>query len=145
MNPKIQMLMLAIIATGAAHMGEQLMTDLEEFYMIRDSLGGWYAMFPGAYADHASVLLITIVFTSISLVFFALMRGGAATLIVAGVFGVFGITEAHHWIEALMTRAYDPGLLTSFAYVGFGLLLTLEVMREWKAGRTAIEASAVAG
>jgi len=144
MNSKIPILMLAIIATGAAHMGEQLMTDIEEFYMIRDSLGGWYGLFPAAYADHASVLLITIVFTAISLVFFALMRGGAAPLIVAGAFGVFGVTEAHHWVEALLARAYDPGLVTSVAYVVVGLLLTREVVREWKLSRSSVSAATAA-
>ena len=130
MSKKLNALMLLIIGIGAAHMGEQLLTDIEEFYMIRDAVGGWYAMFPAAYADHASVLLITIVGTAVSLVFYALMRGGSATLIVAGVFGVFGITEAHHWMEAMVSGAYDPGLLTSFAYVGIGVLLVMEVIRE---------------
>lgn len=101
--------------------------------MIRDAFGGWYSMFPATYADHASVLLITVVFTSISLVFYALMRGGTAPLVVAGVFGVFGVAEAHHWLEAISTGAYDPGLLTSFAYVAVGLLIVMEVTREFKA------------
>jgi hypothetical protein len=132
MNRRLDRLMLAIIAVGPAHMGEQLMFGIEEFYMLRDGLGGWYAMFPAAYADHATVLLITIVVTAISLMFYALMRGGTAVLLVAGLFGLLGIHEAHHWIEALGKRAYDPGLLTSFAYVGVGLLITVEVVRELK-------------
>ncbi len=135
MSKKLSALMLGIIAVGVAHMAEQMMTGIEEFYMIRDAFGGWYAMFPAAFADHASVLLITIVFTSISLVFLALMRGGAAPLILAGVFGMLGIFEAHHWIEAIATGAYDPGLLTSFAYVGVGLAIVAEVVREFKARR----------
>ena len=133
MSKKLNALMLLMIAIGVAHMGEQLATDIEEFYMIRDAVGGWYALFPAAYADHASVLLITVVCTAISLVFYALMRGGSATLIVAAAFGVFGISEAHHWIEALSSRAYDPGLVTSFAYVGIGILLVMEVVRDVRA------------
>jgi hypothetical protein len=129
-NTKLGALMLIIIAVGAAHMAEQLMTSIEEFYLIRDAVGGWYELFPAAYADRASVLLITIVFTAISLIFYFLMRGGAAPLIVAGLFGVLGITEAHHWIEAIRERSYDPGLLTSVAYVGVGLLIMIEVFHE---------------
>ena len=133
MSKKLGSLMLAIIAVGVAHMGEQLITSIEEFYMIRESLGGWYGLFPAAYADHASVLLITIVFTAMSLIFYALMRGGVAPLIVALVFGVFGITEVHHVIEAIVTRSYDPGVVTSFAYVAVGLLLTVEAARDLRA------------
>ena len=133
MSKRLNALMLLIIAIGVAHMGEQLATDIEEFYMIRDAVGGWHAMFPAAYADHASVLLITVVCTAISLVFYSLMRGGSATLIVAGVFGLFGISEAHHWLEALASGAYDPVLVTSFAYVWIGVLLVMEVVREVRA------------
>ena len=125
-------------------MGEQLLTSIEEFYVVRYAFGGWYGLFPVDYADHASVLLITIIFTAISLVFYALMRGGLATLIVAGVFGVMGIAEGHHWIAAFEKRSYDPGLLTSFAYVGVGLLLLIEVVREAKARRIANASTVVA-
>ena len=137
MSKKLNALMLFVIAVGVAHMGEQLLTNIEEFYMLRDALGGWYAMFPAAYADHATVMLITVVFTAISLVFYALMRGGSAKLIVAGVFGVFGITEVHHWIEAIVSGGYDPGVVTSVAYVWIGVLLLMEVIREVREGSPA--------
>lgn len=133
MSNRLSALVLAIIAIGVAHMGEQLATSIEEFYMIREALGGWYAMFPAAHADRASVLLITIAFTSISLVFYVLMRGGRAPLVMAGVFGLLGIGEAHHWLQALATGAYDPGLVTSFLYVGVGLLIVREVVRDFGA------------
>ena len=132
MSDRLSALVLAIIAVGVAHMGEQLATSIEEFYMIREALSGWYAMFPPAYADHASVLLITIVFTTISLIFFTLMRGGRAPLVVAAIFGLLGVGEAHHWLEAAATSAYDPGLVTSFLYVGVGLLVVREVAREFR-------------
>ena len=131
MTERLSALVLAIIAIGVAHMGEQLATSIEEFYMIREALGGWYAMFPASYSDHASVALITIVFTTISLIFYALMRGGRAPLIVAATFGLLGIGEAHHWLQAATTGAYDPGLITSILYVGVGLLIMREVAREF--------------
>lgn len=130
MSNRLSALVLAIIGIGVAHMSEQLATSIEEFYMIRDALGGWYAMFPAAYADHATVTLITLVFTAISLIFYALMRGGRAPLVIAGTFGLLGIGEAHHWLEAVTTGAYDPGLVTSFLYVGVGVLIVREVARE---------------
>jgi hypothetical protein len=143
MTRRLDMLMLAIIIVGVAHMGEQLVTSIEEFYVVRDAFGGWYGLFPADHADHASVLLITIMFTAISLVFYALMRGGIAPLIVAGVFGVLGIAEGHHWISALEKGSYEPGLLSSFAYVGVGLLLVIEVVREARARRVAGAPAAV--
>jgi hypothetical protein len=133
MSRRLSILVLAIIAAGVAHMGEQLITGIEEFHKIRDAFGGWYRMFPDAYADHASVILITIIVTAISLVFFALMRGGMAPLMVAGVFGLLGVGETHHWFGALQRRGYDPGLITSFAYVVLGAMILLEVGRESRA------------
>jgi hypothetical protein len=144
MSRKLSMLILAIIVVGPAHMGEQLLTSIEEFYMIRESLGGWYGLFPPAYADHASVLLITIVFTAISLILYALMRGGTAPLIVAGAFGLLGVGEAHHWIAAATKGGYDAGVITSFAYVGVGAMILVEVARELRARRRPPLSAAVA-
>lgn len=135
MSNRLSALVLAIIAIGVAHMSEQLATSIEEFYMIREALGGWYAMFPATHADHATVTLITLVFTAISLMFYALMRGGRAPMVIAATFGLLGIGEAHHWLEAATTGAYDPGLFTSFLYVGVGLLIVREVAREFRRGR----------
>ena len=132
MSNRLSALMLAIFAVGVAHMSEQLATSIEEFYMLRGALGGWYAMFPAAYADHATVALITIVFTAISLVFYALMRGGRAPLVLAAVFGLFGVMEGHHWLEALSEGGYDPGLITSFLYVGVGALILREVAQDYR-------------
>lgn len=130
MSNRLSALVLAIIAVGVAHMSEQLMTSIEEFHMIRDALGGWYALFPATYADHASVILITIVFTAISLVFYALTRGGRAALVMAAVFGLLGVGEGHRWLQAASAGGYDPGLITSFLYVGIGLLILRQVARE---------------
>jgi hypothetical protein len=92
-------------------------------------------LFPAAFADHATVLLITIVVTAISLLFYAVMRGGTSALLAVGLFGILGVSEAHHWIKAIHEQAYGPGLVTSFAYVGIGLLLTVEVARQLRMRR----------
>jgi hypothetical protein len=63
------------------------------------------------------------------------MHGGAAGLAVIALFGLLGVGEAHHWIEAIQKRAYDPGLVTSFAYVWVGALMVREVGREFLARR----------
>lgn len=125
--PKLTRLFLAITVVGVLHMAEQIVFGVEEFRMLRAAIGGWWALFPSAYADEASVILITIVFTTMSLLIYAGMRGGKVALFVAALFGALGMQEAHHWIEAIGKRAYDPGLVTSFAYVGVGALILREV------------------
>jgi len=100
--------------------------------------------FPENWADQASVLLITVVFAGVSLMFYALIRGGTTALIVIALFGVLGVGEAHHWIEAIQKRAYDPGLITSFAYVWVGVMIEIEVGRELVAHRRQRRALGVA-
>jgi hypothetical protein len=128
-SPTLQSLFLAIVAVGALHMGEQLLFGIEEFYMLRDAVGRWQALFPPAWADQASVLLITLVGTALSLLFYALVFGTRAARWVVGGFGVLGVTEAHHWLEALVRGGYDPGLVTSVAYVAIGALIVRELWR----------------
>lgn len=130
---KLTSLFLMITVIGIVHMGEQLATGIEEYYMLREQIGGWYGLFPLQLAGEASVTLITIVFATVSAMFYALMRGGRAAVIAVGVFGVLGVSEAHHWIEALMKGAYDPGLVTSVSYVWVGVLILAEVRRELRA------------
>lgn len=132
---KLASLFLAITAVGALHMGEQLATDIEEFYMLRQGLGGWWDLFPPSLADRASVLLITLVFLTVSFLLYALMRGGRSALVVLGLFGLLGVGEAHHWLEAIGEGSYDPGLITSIPYVWIGALILIEVAREWRAAQ----------
>ena len=58
---RIQKLFLLLIVIGPLHMAEQLVTSIEEFYSIQHFFAGYYAWFPPAAADHASVILITII------------------------------------------------------------------------------------
>jgi hypothetical protein len=136
-SKRLSSLFLLITAIGAVHMGEQLIFGIEEYYMLRDGIGGWFHLFPAEFAGHASVALITLVFLSISLMLYGLMRGGAAALIVLGSFGVLGVQEGHHVIEAIESGAYDPGLITSIAYVWVGWLILAEVWREFRARKQA--------
>jgi hypothetical protein len=126
---KLTSLFLAITIVGVLHMSEQVLFGVEEFHMLKTAIGGWWTLFPATYADEASVILITIVFTTMSLLVYAAMCGGRSALLVAALFGVLGVQEAHHWIEAIETRAYDPGLVTSFAYVWVGALILMNVFR----------------
>jgi len=121
---------LGLLVIGPLHMGEQLLTSIEEFSMLREQLGGYYSLFDPTFADSASVILITIVFTIISLAIYAAMVGGRARLTVAGVFGILGVSEIHHLFEAIAKAAYDPGVVTSLAYFAVGCLMLRDVRRE---------------
>lgn len=131
-NRKLSGLFLAITFTGMLHMAEQLKFGIEEFHMLRGQLGGWYALFPAELADHASVLLITIVFATVSFMLYALMRGGRAALTVVGLFGALGAAEAHHWVQAAVQGGYDSGVVMSVPYAALGVWILVETRRAWR-------------
>ena len=85
---RIRTLFLLLTIIGPMHMGEQLLTRIDEFYSIREFIGGYYAWFDPAAADHASVLLVTIVWTLVSVLFYSLLHEGWPRLIVPAIFGV---------------------------------------------------------
>ena len=130
--PRIRTLFLLLTIIGPMHMGEQLLTRIDEFYSIREFFGGYYALFPPAFGDHASVILITIIWTLVSVLFYSLLHDGVARLIVPAIFGVFGATEIHHLIEALVKGAYDPGVITCIPYATVGALLVTDVWRQFR-------------
>jgi hypothetical protein len=129
---RIRTLFLLLTIIGPMHMGEQLLTRIDEFYSIREFIGGYYTWFDPAAADHASVLLVTIVWTLVSMLFYSLLHEGLPRLIVPAIFGVFGATEIHHLIESLLKGAYDPGVITGVPDAIAGALLTAEVWREFR-------------
>ena len=40
------------------------------------------------------------------------------------------MSEIHHVFEALASFSYDPGVVTSFFYFGFGVALLVETLRK---------------
>ena len=132
---RIQNLFLLLTIIGPLHMGEQILTSIEEFYAIRRSLASYYALFDPAAADSATVLLITIVWTICSLLFYALLREGLPRLLVMGFFGLFAAAEAHHVIQTIVARAYDPGLIMAVPYSVVGVLMVRAVWQEFQRTR----------
>ena len=61
------------------------------------------------------MILIIIVWTIVSLLFYAVLREGRSRLFVMGFFGLFAAAEAHHVIQTLAGGGYDPGVVTSVA------------------------------
>ena len=131
---RIRTLFLLLTIVGPLHMAEQLLFGIEEFFSIKDYVASYYTWFPPAAADHATVILITVVWTMTSLMFYALLREGTARLVVLGIFGLFGAQEVHHVIESLQKGAYDPGVVTCVPYAVLGALLLSAVWREFKRG-----------
>jgi hypothetical protein len=129
---RIRNLFLLLTIIGPLHMGEQLLTGIDEFYSMRVLFGGYYALFPPPLADHASVILITITWTLVSVLFYSLLHDGLPRLIVPTIFGLFGATEIHHAIESLLKLSYDPGVITCIPYSVVGALLTAEAWREFR-------------
>ena len=139
---RIQKLFLLLTIIGPLHMVEQLITGIEEFYSIQRLVGSYYAWFDPKAADSATVILITIVWTICSLMFYALLREGTPRLIVLATFGLFGAQEVHHVIEAFAEGGYDPGVITCVPYAAVGLLLLESVWREFRRQRTSMAGAA---
>lgn len=131
---RLNKLFLLLVVVGPLHMIEQMLTSIEEFYWLRGRLEGYYAWFAPASADLATVILITVVWTKVSLLFYALLVGGTARLLVLALFGLFGASEVHHVIEALAKGGYDAGVITSIPYAAVGCLLVAKVWRERRRG-----------
>src|SRR5262245_37427988 len=127
-------------------MAEQLITGINEYYMIKEQVvGGYYAWFAPQDTDWATVLLITIVWTFVSLLFCALLRGGKATLAVMGAFGLFGASEIHHVVEQLAKTTFEPGVLTSIPYCAVGVLMLIAVWREVRRTSTKVSGTKLVG
>jgi hypothetical protein len=122
---------VALLLIGPLHMFEQMMTSVEEFHMLRGSLGGYYAMFSPDHADVASVGLITVAWTVASVLIHLAMRGGRSRLVVAGLFGAFALTELHHVTDALGKGGYDAGLMTCVPYAIGGMYLLKATTDAW--------------
>jgi hypothetical protein len=129
---RIQNLWLWLTIVGPLHMSEQMITGINEYHMIKEQVGGYYALFAPADTDWATVLLITIVWTFVSLLFYAVLRGGKAMLAVMGFFGVFGVSEIHHVFEQMAKLDFEPGVLTSIPYCAVGLMMVIAVWREFR-------------
>jgi hypothetical protein len=125
-------LWLWLTIIGPLHMTEQMFTGIEEYHMIKEQVGGYYALFAPSDTDWATVLLITIVWTFVSFLFYAVLRGGKAMLAVMGVFGLFGVSEVHHVFEQMAKTTFEPGVLTSVAYCAIGVLMVIAVWREFR-------------
>ena len=135
---RIQHLFLLLIVIGPLHMIEQLLTSIEEFYSIQHLFAGYYAWFPAAASGHASVVLITIVWTICSLMLYAVLREGTPRLAVMGLIGAFGAMDVHHVVQALVSGGYDAGVITCIPYAIVGFLLVQSVWREFQRGRGAV-------
>ena len=134
---RIQKLFLLLTIVGPLHMIEQMLTRIDEFHAIRRFLAGsYYSLFDPAAADLASVMLVTIVWTVTSLLFYAVLREGTPRLLVMGTMGVFGVTEVHHLIESIAKVSYDPGVITCLPYAIVGGYLVSAVWREFKHERS---------
>jgi len=51
---------------------------------------------------------------------------------VMGFFGLFAVSEVHHVIESIVTREYDPGVVTCVPYAVVGVLMLRAVWWEFQ-------------
>ena len=143
---RIQSMWLWLTIIGPLHMAEQLMTGINEYYMIKEQVvDGYYAWFAPQDTDWATVLLITIVWTFVSLLFYGVLKGGRALLAIMGAFGLFGASEIHHVFEQLAKTNFEPGVLTSVPYCVAGVLMLIAVWREFRHTNSEASGTKLAG
>jgi hypothetical protein len=125
-------LLFWLMIIGPLHMGEQILTNVEELELFKGAASTFYGWLPWLETDKATVALITLVFTAFTLMFYMAVRGGTARLIALALFGAMGANEIHHVFEAIGEGGYDPGLVTCFAYSFVGFMLLWEVWKEFR-------------
>ena len=118
-----------LVLIGPIHIGEQLMFGLDTLYELQAMMAGYYSQFSNP--DVGTVMLVIIVVTLVQSLLLAALAGGRWRLLVAGLFGILGVGEAHHIIQTFAQGKYFPGLVTSFAYVWIGVMVLRAVIREW--------------
>lgn len=126
-----------LMVIGPIHMGEQILTNVEELEIFRGAANAVYRWFPSMEPDKVTVMIITFVFTAFTLMLYMVLKGGIPRLIALALFGVMGANEIHHVFEAIGEGGYDPGLVTCFAYSAVGFMLLFEVWREFRAMNSA--------
>jgi hypothetical protein len=125
---KIRKLVLWLVILGPIHLAEH-------FYDVKRHLAAYYGWFDPAFADAATAILMTLVGTLLALALLAALHEGTPSLVVAGLFGLFGAQSIHHVFEALLSRSYNPGLVTSIPYLIVGNMLVKAVWRELRQQR----------
>ena len=126
--PGIQRWFGLLIFVAALHMIEQLITGLDELYMIRRVLNVYYGWFKNT--DFATVLLVTILVIFVLLLIYGVLLRGRLLLCVMAFFVLVSISEVHHIVESAIQRRYVPGTITAVAWIIVGLMLGRAVSRQ---------------
>ena len=115
---------------GPIHMCEQLLFGIDEVDELKGFADSYYSLFSNP--DYGTVLLVTISFSLINLIVFGLLKGGRAALAAMGFFALVSVGEMHHIIKTIVHASYDIGTTTAIPFVIFGVLLSREIVREFR-------------
>jgi len=117
-----------LIVVAALHMTEQLIVGLDELYMLRRVLSGYYRWFKDA--DFATVLLVTILVLFVLTLLYGVLLGGRPLLWAMGFFVLIALSEVHHVIESIAQRRYVPGTVTAALWMAVGVMLARAVWQQ---------------
>ena len=124
-------LFLGLMIIGPLHLVEQLFTSVEELDVFKRLVADYYGAMSWLDSDRATVILVVIVVTFFSYLVFGVLVGGHQRLAVLAFFGLLGVGEAHHLVQAALTFGYDAGLITAVPYAVVGGLMIRAVRREF--------------
>lgn len=122
-----------LLFIGPIHMTEQLLFGLDELQELKTLVARYYGRF--ADPDIGTWWLVVMTATLVQLLMYGLLAGGRWRLAAAGFLGVFAISELHHIIRSMAAGAYNPGVVTCFAFIGIGWMMLKCVREEWGASR----------
>jgi len=125
---RIRVLFGWLVVVGPLHMGEQLLTGIEELQSIKQMLAVYLSWF--ADPDYGIVVLVTIIGTLFLVLSYCLLVGGRSQLVAVAIFGAFAVAESHHFVTAIANGGYSPGVVTAIPFVVFGILLLRAVLLE---------------
>jgi hypothetical protein len=120
----------SLIVIGPIHMLEQVLFGLDELQELKGLMATYYGSFREA--DIATVTLVIIVFTIVQVLLYCVFAGGRLRLFVAGFFAVQAIGEVHHVLRVFASGTYNPGVVTSLAYMAIGVMLLRAVTQQWR-------------
>ena len=116
-----------LVVVAPLHMGEQLLTGLDELYRLKAVLAVYLSWFDDP--DYGIVVLVTIAGTLFLLLAYGLLLGGRARQLAIGLLGVLAVTESHHLFTAVARGGYSPGVITAIPFVVIGVLMLREIKR----------------
>ncbi len=111
--------LLLVVAVYVPHLFEEAITRMYDDPVIVAA----YALLAGLSPRHAAYLVFQLTLVlALAMALLVSMRGRSGRVVLAGL-ALALVGESHHLVRAIVTHAYNPGLVTALPMLLVGLLL----------------------